>query len=75
MDEKITLELSKDEALVLFDWIKRFNEKGNNKFEDQAEERVLWDIEAILEKNLVIPFEKNYSELLRTARKRIRDNE
>lgn len=73
MFDKIILELSNDEALVLFDWLKRFNENENNQFEDQAEERVLWDIEALLEKSLIILFNENYNELLQTARKRIRD--
>jgi len=70
----IKLELSKDEAIVFFEWIKRFNEK-DNKFEDQAEERVLWDIEAQLEKKMIIPFNYEYGKLLLEARSRIRDQE
>jgi asparagine synthetase B (glutamine-hydrolysing) len=75
MTEKVTLELSNEEALVLFEWIKRFNEKENQEFEDQAEERVLWNLEAMLEKNLKTPFEEEYKKLLKEARDRIRDKE
>lgn len=75
MDEKITIELSGDEALVLFDWIKRFNEKESIDFEDQAEERVLWNLEALLEKSLVVPFTSEYTTLLMKARDRMRDSE
>ena len=50
-NNKIRLELSNEEALVLLSWLSRFNETDNTSFfEDQAEERVLWDIEAVIEK-------------------------
>ena len=75
MDERITIELSGDEALILFDWIKRFNERDSSDFEDQAEERVLWNLEALLEKSLVAPFASEYKTLLMKARNRMRDSE
>jgi hypothetical protein len=74
-NKKVIVALSKDEALVFFDWLKRFNESEDYQFDDQAERRVLWDIEANLERNLVEPFEENYSELLSLARSRVRDSE
>ena len=52
MKEPIKIELTSQQALVLFDWVKRFNERESEQFEDQAEERVLWDVEATLEKAL-----------------------
>ncbi len=75
MSSKITLDFTQDEALVLFHWIKNFNEKENNEFEDQSEERVLWDIESSLEKKLIEPFKGNYKELLLKARVNVRDAE
>ena len=75
MDEKVTIELNGDEALILFDWIKRFNEKESNDFEDQAEERVLWNLEALLERSLVAPLTSEYKTLLMKARDRMRDSE
>ena len=70
---KVNLEFSAEEALVLFDWIKRFNEQGYDGFEDQAEERVLWDLESLLERELTAPFSNDYKEILHAARARIRD--
>lgn len=72
--DKILLELNKEEALVLFDWLVRFNEGENaNLFKDQAEERVLWDMEASLEKVTSETFNANYSEILSKAREKVRD--
>ena len=51
----------------------RFN-NGSSDFEDQAEQRVLWDLEAMLEKALVAPLRADYADLLATARERVRDN-
>jgi prepilin signal peptidase PulO-like enzyme (type II secretory pathway) len=74
-EQAVTVQLTGDEALVLFDWIGRFNENGDGAFRDQAEQRVLWDIEARLEKALVAPFAASYGELLAQARDRVRDSE
>ena len=72
--DKVLLELSKEEAIVLLDWLTRFNEnEDRSSFKDQSEERVLWDMEAILEKVSSETFEGNYSELLSRVREQIRD--
>lgn len=70
---KMTLQLSRDEALLLFEWVSRFNKTRTLAFEDQAEERVLWDLESHLESTLVDPFGKDYADELARARARIRD--
>ena len=76
MEDKVTIELTKDEALVLFDFLGRFNKADHeNVFEDQAEQRVMWNIEAALEKTLVKPFKSNYSEIIKHSRDKIRDKE
>ena len=70
------IELTKDEALVLFDFLSRLNANDQtNLFHDQAEQKVLWIIEGILEKELVEPFKPDYKEIIQRARDRIRDNE
>ena len=69
----VTLALNGNEALVLFEWLARFN-NGSSDLEDQAEQRVLWDVEAMLEKALVAPLRTDYADLLATARERVRDN-
>jgi hypothetical protein len=72
----VKIELTSEQALVLFDWLGRFNADPRGVlFEDQAEERVLWDLEATLERVLVEPFAANYRELLGQARERVRDRE
>ncbi len=74
-EDRMTLELSHDEALVLLDWVQRFNTGGNAAFEDQAEQRVLWDLECRLESKLAEVFDPNYRELVVAARVRVRDTE
>ena len=71
----VVVELSTDEALVFMNWLFRFNEKANSEmFEDQSEERVLWDFEAILEKIISETVSADYVSLLAKARREIRDN-
>ena len=75
-NNRICLNLSNDEALILLDWLSRFNEcEHNSFFEDQAEERVLFDLEAILEKNMTEILDKDYRDKFLKAREQIRDPE
>ncbi len=71
--DKVIIELTKSEAIVLFEFLSRFNENDDlGKFEDQAEQRVLWDIECILEKELSEPFRVDYKEIVEKAREKVR---
>ncbi len=70
----LSIELSRNEALVLFEWLSRFSETGDLAFVHQAEQRVLWDIEAVLESQLVEPLAPDYESLLATAREAVRDS-
>ncbi|MDO6517796.1 hypothetical protein [Zobellia uliginosa] len=73
-EKKIVVELTKEEAIVLLDWLSRFNERENRDlFQDQAEERVLWDMEASIEKVIGETFDSNYAEILSKAREKVRD--
>lgn len=74
IEKRINIDLSNDQALVLFDWLARFNERNDHDFDDQAEQKVLWDVEAVLEKSLGELFSDNYKELLAEARARVRDS-
>ena len=69
--DKVNIELSKEEAIVFFEFLGRFNE--NDDFEDQSEQRVLWDIECILEKELSEPFRADYQDIAKKAREAVRD--
>ncbi len=74
--ENIIIELSKDEAIVFCEFLGRFNNVENNPaFEYKSEQRVLWDIECILEKKLSEPFRKDYLEIVKLARENVRDEE
>lgn len=65
----VTIELSGDEALVLFDWLARL--EAAKVAIGEAEQRVLLRIEGALEKSLVDLFAKDYAELVEQARGRI----
>jgi hypothetical protein len=73
--DKLILSLSPDEALVLFDFLSRFSDDDELRIDDQAEQRVLWDLCCLLERQLVEPFDENYALLLAQARSRVRDSE
>jgi hypothetical protein len=73
LNAPIRIELTDDEALVLFDWLSRFGKSGRSDLKDQAEQRALWNLEAILEKNLDAVLDPRYHELVAKARERLRD--
>lgn len=70
---KITIQLTGDEALVLYAWLARFNQQDKICLEDQAEERILFDLEAMLEKALIAPLQADYTSQLAHARANVRD--
>lgn len=71
----MSLQLSGDEAIVLLEWLINFNQEEHNElFEDQSEKRVLWNLEALLEKNVPEILDPNYLEILDRAREKLRDD-
>ncbi len=70
MEDRITLDLTKAEALVLFDWLARSDDE--TRCDDPAAQQVLWLLEGQLEKKLVEPLDPNYAQLLTQARERVR---
>jgi hypothetical protein len=71
--KRVKIELTSDQALVLYDWLARFNQRADTDFSDQAEERILFELEATLEKALVAPLQSDYADLLAQARSNVRD--
>ncbi len=72
--DNVVFRLSASEALVLFDWLGRTSEQDAPvPFVDQAEQRVLWNLENLLEAILVSPLRVDYDELLAQARASVRD--
>ena len=70
---QVKLELTADESLVLFEFLSRFSDTDVLTIEDQAEERALWNLLALFEKQLSEPFRSDYVALLQAARDRLRD--
>ena len=70
MDE-VEIKLTKDEALVLFDVMSRFSNEDKLCIQDQAEERALWNLTCVLEKELAEPFSKNWQSIIEAARSRL----
>jgi hypothetical protein len=66
------IEITDDEALILFDYLQHFSDTGSTDFRDQAEKRVLWNLCAVLEKSLA-PFPHDYRAAVRHAQDRLRD--
>ena len=72
--QNIQLELTRDEALVLFEWLARTDAAEVLPIEDAAERHVLWKLEGKLESLLDEPLAENYKSLLAEARRKVRDS-
>ncbi len=70
----VTITLTDDEALVLFEFLARFSDTDLLGTKDQSEQRALWNLHCLLERQIVASFAPNYHELLMSARDRIRDD-
>lgn len=71
MSEDIAIRLSRDEALVLFEFFSRFDDTDDFTLRHNAEYLAFSRFSAQLDKALVEPFRPEYAELLRAARERI----
>lgn len=75
MATDLSLQLSRNQAIVLFEFLSRFQESGGLTIHDQAEERLLWDLLASLERELGEPLLPEYRERLAEARERVKDEQ
>jgi hypothetical protein len=66
--EEVPLTLSRSEALVLFEWLATAESDKAIPIPDHAEQQVLWNIEAQLEKSLWEVLSSEYGELLVSAK-------
>lgn len=71
MGESVTIQLTKDEALVLSHLLHRFERTDQLCLANNAEFVALNAISAQLDELLVEPFMSNYSDLLTSARERL----
>ena len=66
------IKLNNYEVLVFFDWLVKLVE--NNEINDEAEQKILYDLECLLESTLEEPFMENYKNLIHIAKKSIINN-
>jgi hypothetical protein len=73
-DDAVVVTLTSDEALVLFEWLHRTSDEDalHAVTIDAAEIIALDALCALLERELVEPFDPNYLELVDAARQRLR---
>ena len=67
----ITIELSADETIVLFEYLARTDESGNYAPEHGGEIAALWRLEGALEKKVDLLFSSEYGDYLDAARQRL----
>lgn len=73
MSDPVHVDLTSDEAIVLFDFLSRFSETDTLTIADRAEQKTLWNLLGLLEKQLIEPFLPDYQGVLQQARDRLRD--
>ena len=71
-DERVHVELSTSEALVLFEWLWRTGEEKSLPIIDHSEQVVLWRVEGQLENQLIAPMLPDYDRAVAAARKEVR---
>ena len=72
-EESIKIEITKDEALVLFDMLSRYSDADILSIEHQAEQRALWNLTCVFEKTISGAFDPDYKKVLEAARNRLQD--
>ena len=70
-EHTVTIELSADEAIVLFEYLARTDESGDYKPEHGGEVAALWRLEGALEKKVDLVFSPEYGDTLNAARARL----
>lgn len=71
----VTLTVTSDEFLVLFEFLQRFSNTGRLAIEDQAEQRALWNLCCTFEKTGAPAFAGSYQQAVEAARARLRDDD
>ena len=71
--EKVNVKLTKQEAIIFFDFLSRFNDSNKLNIEDHSEEIVLWSLCCQLESILVEPFRGEWKQVLLKARQEVKE--
>lgn len=67
----VSIDMTRDEALVLFDWLANRTDRLLDNLVDTAPQRVLWSLEAVLEKSLPVVLASDYTQQVAAARERL----
>ena len=73
-NKTVKIELKHNEALVIFEFLSRFNETGKLEIIDAGESQALNNLLCYIEKQSEdpAPFQKNYHDLVKKARASLR---
>lgn len=70
--DEVTIRLTSDEALVLFDLLHRWEDAEQvGAPQHRAEQVALWNLSTALERELNEPFKPQYADLITEARARV----
>ena len=72
-NNKIKVEITNDEALVLFEFLSRYSDTDTLSIEHQSEQRALWNLTCVFEKTINEAFGSDYKKSLEAARNRLQD--
>ena len=67
-DDSITMTLSRQEALVLFDWLASLDDGNASSICDDAQQQVVWAVEGRLEKVLTEVLAPDYTNIISNAK-------
>jgi len=68
----VSINLTADEALVLFEWIVAREESTDPNGNPTPEDMALWAIKAALDRQLIEPFLPDYKDRVEAARLRLK---
>jgi len=71
----VQISLTADEAVVLFEFVRRFSDSDVLSIVDRAEQRALWNLCCIFERGALAEIEGDWPDLLHHARDRLRDEQ
>ncbi|MFW6154175.1 MAG: hypothetical protein ACOC95_03065 [Planctomycetota bacterium] len=73
--DEIAMRISRNEALVFFEWLAKVEPMGTTVFRHPSEEKVVWKLQGQLESILEELFASNYAELVAEARTAVASDE
>lgn len=71
-DKSVQICLTPDEAVVLFEFVKRFSESDLLTIVDESERRALWNLCCVFERGALSSIEGDWPAILHQARGRLR---